>query len=332
MSSGPIDRFTRLVGIDYPIVQAGMAWVSRHELAAAVSNAGALGVIGSGGLDPSELRAEIRGLRRRCARPFAVNVPLINVRPDGDDSIVAQLFDVVLAERVPVVITSAGSPRAWTPRLQTAGAVVIHVVPSPALALKAEACGVDALVAEGFDSGGHVQSDGLSTLALVPQVVDAVSVPVIAAGGIADARGFAAALALGADGAQLGTRFLATRECNAHAAYKRALVDAGAEGTAVYCRAWHASRALATPLVQRVVAMEREGRSIDEIRAVRGRDRARRGCIEGDLDEGILPAGAAVGLVREILPAAELVEELVRGCARLLPWVPFRWTSAEKAA
>ncbi len=328
----PIDRLTQLLGIDFPILQAGMTWVSRHGLAAAVSRAGALGVIGSGGMNPDELRAEIRALRALTTRPFAVNVPLINVRPDGDDSIVGELIEVVLGERVPVVITSAGTPKTYTPRLRAAGAVVMHVVPSVALALKVEAAGVDAIIAEGCEAGGHIQSDGLSTFVLVPQVVDAVKVPVVAAGGIADARGFAAMLALGASGVQIGTRFIATIECNAHAAYKDALVDAGSEGTAVYSRAWHASRALSTAIVQAVVKMEKEGRGIDEIRALRGRDRARRGCIEGDLDQGILPAGAAVGMVRAILPAAAIVEELVHGCANLLPWVPFRWSKLDRAA
>jgi enoyl-[acyl-carrier protein] reductase II len=317
------DRFMRLVGIDVPIVQAGMTWVSRHELAAAVSCAGALGVIGSGGMDPDELRAEIRALRRLTGQPFAVNIPLINVRPDGDDGIVERLVRVVIEEYVPVVITSAGTPRTYTARLRDAGAIVLHVVPTVALACKARDAGVDAIVAEGHESGGHVRADGLSTFALVPQVVDAVEVPVIAAGGIADARGVAAALALGAQGVQLGTRFLATTECNAHRAFKEALVGADSEGTAVYSRAWHASRALATPLVKRLIAMEQAGRSSEEIRAVRGRERARRGCIEGDLEEGILPAGAGVGLVREVRPAAEVVAELARGCERILS--ELRW-------
>ncbi len=313
---------TELLGIDYPIVQAGMTWISRYELAAAVSEAGALGVIGSGGMEAEELRIEIRALRDRTSRPFAVNVPLVNVRPDGDDSIVERLIDVVVEERVPIVITGAGSPKRFTPRLEAAGSIMIHVVPSVRLALKAEAAGVDAIVAEGFEAGGHIQSDGLTTFALIPQVVDAVSVPVIAAGGIADARGIAAAIALGAHGVQLGTRFIATTECNAHRACKDALSAADAEGTAVYSRAWHASRALATPVVRRMVAMEAEGCDAEGIRAVRGRGRAREGCIEGDLVEGILPAGAAVGLVREVVPAAELVAELVRGYEQWIAELP----------
>ena len=295
-----------------------MTWVSRHELAAAVSEAGALGVLGSGGMEPSELRSEIRTLRTKTSRPFAVNVPLVNVRPDGDDSIVDRLIEIVLEERVSIVVTGAGSPSRYTKRLKAAGALVIHVVPSVRLAQKAEAAGVDAVVAESTEAGGHISQDGLSTFSLVPQVVDAVDIPVIAAGGIADARGVVAAMALGAAGAQIGTRFIATNECNAHVAFKRTLVEAGIDGTAVYCRSYHPSRALRTAAIARMIQMEEQGRTIEEIVAFRGRGRARAGCIEGNLEEGILPAGAAVGLVRSVKPAGDVVRELVHGCERVL--------------
>jgi len=300
-----------LLGITYPIVQGGMSWVSRHALAAAVSEAGALGVIGSGGMEPDELREEIRALRRLTGRAFAVNVPLIDVRVSGTDDVAARLVDVVVEERVPIVVTGAGSPARFTPRLQQAGARVLHVVPSVRLARKAEGAGVDALVAEGFEAGGHVQGDGLSTFALVPQVVDAVSIPVVAAGGIADGRGVVAALALGAAGVQLGTRFIATHECNAHVHAKNALVEASDEGTLVYCRESHTSRALATRAVRAMVEMEARGVPIEEILEYRGRSRARRACLGGDLEEGILPAGASVGLVRELCSVDELVRALV---------------------
>jgi len=309
---------TKLLGIEHPIVQGGMTWVGRHALAAAVSEAGALGVIGSGGMDADELRLEIRALRTRTARTFGVNVPLVNVRPDGDDGIVERLVEVVLEEAVPVVVTSGGPPSRFTRRLKDAGSLVIHVVPSVPLARKAVDAGVDAVVAESSDSGGHIRADGLSTFSLVPQVVDAVAAPVIAAGGICDSRGMAAAIALGASAVQLGTRFIATQECNAHPAFKQALLVAGSEGTAVYCRTYHASRALATPAVQRLVRMEAEGQPTGDLIAFRGRGRARRGCVDGDLEQGILPAGAAVGLVREVRPAGEIVAELVRGCDDLL--------------
>ena len=322
---------THLLGIEHPILQGGMTWVSRHALAAAVSEAGALGVIGSGGMEPEELRAEIRSLRGLTVRPYAVNVPLVDVRPSGDDGIVDRLIEVVLDERVPVVVTSAGSPSRFTPRLKAAGATVIHVVPSVPLARKAADAGVDAIVAESTESGGHIRVDGLATFSLVPQAVDAVAIPVVAAGGICDARGVAAAFALGAHGVQLGTLFIATTECNAHALFKAALLAADAEGTAVYCRNHHASRALSTPAVEHLVRMEAGGATLEDLARFRGRGRAREGCLRGDVDGGILPAGAAVGLVREIRPAGEVVRELVRGFAEQLESMRAAWAEPEKA-
>lgn len=307
-----------LLGLRHPLIQGGMTWVSRHGLAAAVSESGALGVIGSGGMEPEELRDEIRALRGRTDRPFGVNVPLIDVRPAGPGDVVEEMVRVVLDERVPIVITGAGSPRKYTPRLRSAGARVLHVVATPEMAKKCEAAGVDAVVAEGVEAGGHVRADGLSTLALVPQVVDAVRLPVVAAGGIADGRGMAAALTLGAAAVQIGTRFIATVECNAHEAFKRALVDAGPESARVYSRCYHASRGLDTPAVRKLIEMEARGASQEELVAVRGRGRARAGCIDGDLEEGLLPAGTGAGLVRDVPTVAELVEELVRTCGERL--------------
>jgi len=321
----------RILAIDHPILQGGMTWVSRHPLAAAVSEAGALGVIGSGGMEPAELREEIRALRALTVRSFAVNVPLVDVRPSGDPGVVEAMIEVVLDERVPVVVTSAGSPARFTPRLKAAGATVIHVVPSVPLARKAADAGVDVIVAESSESGGHIRSDGLATFSLVPQVVDEVRLPVVAAGGICDARGIAAAFALGAQGVQLGTLFVATTECNAHPLFKAALLAADSEGTAVYCRSHHASRALATPAVARLVEMESAGASPAELAAFRGRGRAREGCIQGDVDRGILPAGAAAGLVREIRPAGEVVDDLVRGVSEAIASMRAAWSSREPA-
>jgi len=301
-----------LLGVRFPIVQGGMTWVSRHGLAAAVTEAGGLGVIGAGAMDADELRDEVRALRRLTSGPFAVNVPLVNVRPDGAE-VVAGLIDVVLEEQVPIAITGAGSARRYTAALKEADVTVLHVVSAVALALKARDAGVDALVAEGHEAGGHVRPGGLSTLALIPQVVDAVDVPVIAAGGIGDARGFVAALALGADGVQLGTRFIATRECNAHPAYKAAVLAAGSEGAPVYCNGYHPGRGLDSPIVRELIDMERAGRATDEIVARRGKHRSRLGCIEGDLDQGILPAGTSAGLVGELKSVAEVIDELVAG-------------------
>lgn len=304
-----------------------MTWVSRHELAAAVSEAGGLGTLGAGGMDPEELRDEIRSVRAKTERPFAVNVPLVLVRPDQDQEVLGELLKVVRDEAVPVVVTGGGSPARYTPLLKEAGHRVMHVVPSVRLALKAEVCGVDAVVAEGWEAGGHIAANGLSSLTLIPQVVDAVSLPVVAAGGIADGRGVAAALALGACAVQLGTRFIATLECNAHPAFKHAVLAADAEGAAVYCRDYHASRALRSPLVERLIAMEAEGRSLEEILNLRGRHRARQGCIEGNLREGILPAGSGVGLVSQIVSVAELMRELTEGCDQALREAVYRRSS-----
>lgn len=289
-----------------------MSWVSRHRLASAVSECGGLGVLGAATMEPEELRAEIAALRARTAAPFAVNLPLVCLRPDGT-SVVEELAAVVVEERVPIVITGAGSPARLTARLHAAGALVLHVVPSPELARKAEDAGVDAVVAESCEAGGHVRVGGLATFSLLPQVVDAVRCPVVAAGGIADARGALAAFALGAAGVQMGTRFVATAECEAHEAFKRALVAAGSEDAVLYSRAHHASRGLATPIVRRLVELEGAGASVAELATLRGRHRARLGCVEGDVEEGILPAGSAVGLVREAMPVQQVVDDLVVG-------------------
>lgn len=308
-----LPTLTELLDVRFPVLQGGMTWVGRHALAAAISRAGALGVIGAGGLDPEELRDEIRALRELTDASFGVNLPLVPVRPDRDASVTDLLAKVLLEEQVQVVATGGGSPRRFTPMLKEAGATVMHVSPSVGLAVKCEAAGVDIVIAESAEAGGHIRADGLSTFALVPQVVDAVDVPVVAAGGISDARGAAAAMALGAKGVQLGTRFVATTECNAHAAYKDAIVSADSEGSAVYCRGHHASRAVATPVVRKLVEMEGQGASVEELAAYRGRTRARAGCLDGDIEEGLLPAGAAVGLVRSVPSAEQVVEEIVNG-------------------
>jgi len=308
---------TRLLEIELPVIQGGMSWVSHCGLASAVSDAGGLGVLGAATMDPDELAAEIEAMRIMTEQPFGVNVPLICVRPDGSD-LTRALIDVVLASAAPIVITGAGSAARYTAELKAAGKTVLHVVPSPELALKAEAAGVDAVVAESNEAGGHVRADGLATLSLVPQVVDAVDCPVVAAGGIADARGVLAALALGAGGAQLGTRFIATAECDAHAAYKRAIVAARAEDSAIYCRTHHASRGLLTQIVKELVERERAGASARELAELRGRHRARLGCIEGELDEGICPVGSGVGLVRDTATVAEVMGEIAADLRRQL--------------
>lgn len=308
-------QVTRLLGTRWPIVQGGMAWISRARLVAAVSEAGGLGVLCGATLRPHELVDELRKVRAATSRPFAVNVSLTPVHPEADAKTATTLCDLALDEGVRIFITSAGSPAVLTDKLKKRGAVVVHVVPSARLAKKAESAGVDAVVAEGYEAGGHVGHDEHTSVVLWPSVVRAVNIPVIAAGGIVDGAGMAAAFAMGAAGVQLGTRFIATVECEAHDSFKERLVHAGETPTAVYCKTTHPGRALKTPVVERLLEMERQGASGEELQQVRGRGRARAGCIDGDVTEGILPCGAAAGLVPQVAPVAEVMRELVEGYA-----------------
>jgi enoyl-[acyl-carrier protein] reductase II len=296
---------TDLFAIRYPIVQAGMVWCSGHRLASAVSNAGGLGLIGAGSMKPELLAEHIRACREETSRPFGVNIPLIR----GD---VVRLIDAALAEDVRIIFTSAGNPALHIDRIKAAKVTMVHVIASVKHALKAQAVGVDAVVAEGFEAGGHNGIDEITTLCLTPQVADAVSIPVIAAGGIADGRGMAAAMALGADGVQVGTRFAATVESSAHAAYKQAVVEAGDTGTVLALKSLVPVRLIRNRFAAEALAAERSGASPDALRELLGSKRERRGIFEGDLDEGELEAGQSSGLVHEILPAAEVMARMVR--------------------
>ncbi|NMC69574.1 MAG: nitronate monooxygenase [Myxococcales bacterium] len=305
------DRIRQRLGIRHPIVQGGMIWNAGARLAAAVSEAGGLGLIGSGSMDPDTLRLHVRKARTLTAAPFGVNVPLTHRHAAAN-------LDVALQEGVRIFFTSAGSPAPYLPRLRQAGAVVFHVVSTPDLARKCEALGVDGIVAEGFEAGGHDGRDELTTLVLVPQVVAAVRVPVLAAGGIATGAQMAAALVLGADGVQVGTRFAATTEGSGHEAFKRAIVEAGATATHLVLKKLIPVRLIDNAFRRRVLEAEARGASADELRELLGRGRARRGMFEGDLEEGELEAGQSAGLVREIRPAAEVVAELVEECEAAL--------------
>jgi enoyl-[acyl-carrier protein] reductase II len=297
-------RITALLGIQFPVIQAGMVWVSGYKLAVAVSNAGALGLIGSGSMKPELLREHIRAARERTSHPFGVNIPLL--RGDAD-----KLVGVVIDEGVKIVVTSAGHPAKFTGQLKNVGCSVVHVIASVKQALKAQSEGCDAVVAEGFEAGGHNGIDEITTLALVPQVVDAVHIPVIAAGGIADGRGMAAALALGAEGVQVGTRFAASLESSAHQKYKEAIIAAGDSGTVLTLKNISPVRLLHTPFTQKVIEAEHSGASYDELRALLGAGRERKGIFEGDWEEGEFEAGQSSGLIREILPAAEIVRRIM---------------------
>ena len=297
-------RVSRLLGIRYPIVQGGMVWVSGWRLAASVSQAGALGVIGAGSMTPDLLAEHIDKLRQATDRPFGVNVPL-KYGPSAD------LIRVCVERGVPAVFTSAGSPRKHTEELHRAGAKVVHVVPSAALARKVEDAGCDMVVAEGVEAGGHNSPQEITSAVLWPMVADAVEIPVIAAGGISDGRGVAAAMALGAEGAQLGTRFALTEESSAHQRYKEAGLACPEGGARLYLRPVMPTRAVENDHVREMLEAERRGASPDELMELHGRGRSRRGIMEGDLSEGDLEAGLCAGAIGDLPSAGEIVERLV---------------------
>ena len=298
------NQICELLNIKYPIIQGGMAWVATAELAAAVSNAGGLGLIGAGHMPPDALRKEIRRAKELTTKVFGVNVMLMS-------PFVKEVMQVVVDEKVQVVTTGAGNPAEYIPALKGIGARIIPVVASVALAKRLERTGVDALVAEGHESGGHVGE--VSTMALVPQVVDAVSIPVIAAGGIADSRGVVAALALGAQGVQIGTRFVATTECLVHERYKQALVKAKERSTVVTgVSTGHPVRVLQNKLTKEYVERERAGATTEELDQM-GAGKLRLAAQEGDVDYGSVMVGQIAGMIREIQSVEAVMQDLVSG-------------------
>lgn len=299
------NRLTRLFGIRYPLVQAGMIWCSGWELASAVSNAGGLGIIGAGSMYPDVLRDHIRKCKAATDRPFAVNVPMLYPS-------IEEHMATIVEEDVPIVFTSAGNPAAWTGRLKDKGRTVVHVVSSVKFARKAEQAGVDAVVAEGFEAGGHNGREETTTLVLVPMVRDAVQVPVIAAGGIADGRAMLAAMCLGADGVQVGSRFVCSVESSAHQAFKDRVVAAGEGETTLTLKELAPVRLLHNPFFQQVHEAYARGAGTEDLKALLGRARAKRGMFEGDLVEGELEIGQVSGAIADVLPAAAIVERIMR--------------------
>ena len=297
-------RVTELFGIEVPIVQAGMVWTSGQKLAVAVSEAGALGLIGSGSMKPDVLRAHIAKAKSRTNKAFGVNIPLIR----GD---ARELVQATIEEGVKIVFTSSGHPGKYIDILKKAECTVVHVIASVKHARKAFESGCDAVVAEGFEAGGHNGIDEITTLCLVPQVVDAVPVPVIAAGGIADGRQMCAALALGAEGVQVGTRFAATLESSSHERYKQAIVDAEDSSTMLTLRKVSPVRMIKNPFAMRAQEAELRGASKEELFGLLGSKREQLGIFEGIWDEGEFEAGQSSGLIREILPAADVVRNLI---------------------
>ena len=297
------NRITRLFNIDYPIVQAGMIWASGWKLASAVSNAGGLGLIGSGSMYPDVLREHVRKCRQATSRPFGVNIPLLY--PDIDKHIA-----VVIEEKVPIIFTSAGNPRTWTNVLKQNGSIVVHVVSSSRFAVKAEEAGCDAIVAEGFEAGGHNGREETTSIILVPAVCRAVKIPVISAGGIATGRQMFAAMALGAEGVQVGSRFVASEEASSHLKFKEAVVNAREGDTALTLKQLTPVRLIRNKFYSEVQDAEWRGATTDELKALLGRARAKKGMFEGDLDEGELEIGQASALIEDILPAKKIVEDL----------------------
>lgn len=299
------DRLTSLFGTRYPLVQAGMIWCSGWKLASAVSNAGGLGIIGSGSMYPEVLRTHIRKCKAATSAPFAVNVPMLY--PDIDKHIA-----LLVEEKVPIVFTSAGNPGIWTAHLKAHGITVVHVVSSVKFALKAQEAGVDAVVAEGFEAGGHNGREETTTLVLVPMVRDAIHVPLIAAGGISDGRSMMAAMALGADGVQVGSRFVCSEESSGHLAFKQRVAQAGEGETMLTLKELAPVRMMRNTFFRQVQDAYAKCASVDELKALLGRARAKRGMFEGDLEEGELEIGQVSGRIPDILPAATIVENIMR--------------------
>ena len=293
-----------LFGVRYPIVQAGMVWASGWRLAAAVSNAGGLGLIGAGSMHPEVFLAHVQKCKSATNNPFGVNVPLLY--PEMD-----RIIKIILEEKIPIVFTSAGNPSLWTPTLKAAGITVVHVVSSVKFALKAQAAGVDAIVAEGFEAGGHNGREETTTLTLVPAVRQATTLPLIAAGGIASGAAMLAVMALGADGVQVGSRFVASEEASCHANFKRAVIQAQEGSTVLTLKELTPVRLLKNPFYTELKALYDQGATAEQLNAHLGRGRAKKGMFEGDLETGELEIGQAAATIDRILPAAAIVQEFV---------------------
>jgi len=306
------NRITKLFNIDYPIIQAGMIWASGWRLASAVSNAGGLGIIGSGSMYPEVLREHIQKCKVATSKPFGVNVPLLY--PDIDKHI-----QIIIEEGVKIVFTSAGNPKTWTGILKEKGITVVHVVSSSKFAKKSEEAGCDAVVAEGFEAGGHNGREETTTMVLIPAVVKAVKIPVIAAGGIADGRQMLAAMVLGAEGVQMGSRFVASEDASTHINFKNVVIISSEGDTRLTLKQLTPVRMMTNEFFKRVQEAELGGATVDELNALLGRARAKKGMFEGDLAEGELEIGQVCALLDDILPAGAIVknvwEEFMNGLA-----------------
>jgi len=298
------NKITSLFNIQYPLIQAGMIWCSGWELASAVSNAGGLGIIGSGSMYPEILEEHIVKCKAATDKPFAVNLPMLY--PNIEEHI-----QTIIRHNVPVVFTSAGNPKTYTARLKEQGIKVVHVVSSVKFAKKAEEAGVDAVVAEGFEAGGHNGRDETTTLCLIPMVAQEINIPLIAAGGIGTGRGMLAAMNLGADGVQIGSRFVATPESSAHEQFKNVVINAQEGDTILTLKELTPVRLIKNDFYRRIEQAYEDCATAEQLNELLGRGRAKKGMFEGDLVEGELEIGQISGLIREIKPAAEVVAEII---------------------
>ncbi|MDC6352008.1 nitronate monooxygenase [Zeaxanthinibacter sp. PT1] len=298
------NRITELFHIEYPIIQAGMVWASGWRLASAVSNAGGLGLLGAGSMYPEILREHIQKCQGATSKPFGVNVPLLY--PD-----IQKLMEVIVEEGVKIVFTSAGNPATWTSFLKEKGITVVHVVSSVKFALKSQQVGVDAIVAEGFEAGGHNGRDETTTLTLIPAVKEKIDIPLIAAGGIGDGRAMLAAMILGADGVQVGSRFVASEEASSHPAFKKMVVDAKEGDTLLTLKELAPVRLLKNKFFNDIQEAYARGASVDDLKSLLGRARAKKGMFEGDLEEGELEIGQVSATIHDIRPAADIVKRMM---------------------
>lgn len=297
------NRITKLFHIDYPIIQAGMIWASGWRLASAVSNAGGLGIIGSGSMYPQVFKEHVQKCKAATSKPFAVNIPLLY--PDIDKHI-----QTIIDEKVPIVFSSAGNPKTYTPILKQHGITVVHVVSSSKFALKSQEAGCDAVVAEGFEAGGHNGREETTTMVLIPAVKKVLSIPLIAAGGIATGRQMLAAMVLGAEGVQIGSRFVCTPEASSHQAFKEAIIHSNEGDTMLSMKKVVPVRLLKNKFADEIQAAEKRGASVEELTQILGRARAKKGMFEGDMEDGELEIGQVSSIIREIKPAADVVKEI----------------------
>ncbi len=299
-----MNKITQLFKIKYPIIQAGMVWNSGYKLASAVSNAGGLGLIGAGSMYPEVLREHIQKCKKATDKPFGVNVPMLYPN-------IEEIITIIVEEGVKIVFTSAGNPKTWTSFLKEKGIIVVHVVSSSVFALKAQDAGVDAVVAEGFEAGGHNGREETTTFTLIPMVKEKIKIPLIAAGGIATGKGMLAAMVLGADGVQVGSRFAASVESSAHENFKKKIIETKEGETQLTLKELAPVRLIKNKFYQDVQDLYAKCPTKEELAALLGRARAKHGMFEGDLDEGELEIGQIAGLIHEIRPAAEIISEII---------------------